>query len=382
MKTIFYSLLLMVFSQQCYAQSSTADQEKLLDLYQNQKYAEAAQYLKNSYTDQTHDQKALTQIAYCFLMAGNNVEAEKYYSKAYQLQPQSLSVLFSLGNISTRRGNQQLAKKYYGEIVKIDSNNFSVYKLLANLYPSLKDSMRFVYLLKANRLNPNEADIAIDLAEVYSVSQEYEKSYHILDVAIKADIENLVLQRAKLPLANQLKKYQEVITSGEILLKDGDDAAVIRDVAKAYYYTKKYDQAIKHFSRLEKLLMQNENTLYFTSLSYRYLKNYKMSAIYAKRTIEEAISPNTASYYALLGLSYEENSQFKLAHVAYKKGLQFKATPTLYYRLATLYDTKLKQPKPALNYYKLYLGSKPNAEDDRVEIKFTKERIAQLNLAD
>lgn len=382
MKNIFYSLLLMVFSQQCYAQSSTADQQKLLDLYQNQKYAEAAQYLKNSYTDQTNDQKALNQIAYCFLMAGNNVEAEKYYSKAYQLQPQNLSVLFSLGNISTRRGNQKLAKKYYGEIVKIDSNNFNVYKLLANLYPSIKDSLRFVYLLKANQLNPNEADVAIDLAEVHGVSQEYEKAYHVLDVAIKADSENLVLQRAKLPLANQLKKYQEVITTGEILLKDGDDAAVIRDVAKAYYYTKKYDQAIKYFSRIEKLLMQNENTLYFTSLSYRYLKNYKMAAIYANRTIEEAISPNTASYYALLGLSYEENNQFKLAHAAYKKGLQFKATPTLYYRLATLYDTKLKQPKPALNYYKLYLGSKPNAEDDEAEIKFTKDRIAQLLLTD
>lgn len=382
MKNIFYFLLLMVFSQQCYAQSSTVDQDKLLDLYQNQKYAEAALYLKNIYTDNTNNQKALIQIGYCFLMAGNNAEAEKFYSKAYQLQPQSLPVLFSLGSISTRRGNQQMAKKYYGEIVKIDSNNFSVYKLLANLYPSVKDSMRIAYLLKANRLNPNEADIAIDLAEVHGVSQEYEKAYHVLDVAINADSQNLVLQRAKLPLANQLKKYQEVITSGEILLKDGDDAGVIKDVAKACYYTKKYNQAIKHFSRLEKLLMQNENTLYFTSLSYRHLKNFKMAAIYAKKTIEEAISPNTASYYALLGLTYEENAQFKLANTAYKKGLQFKATPTLYYRLATLYDTKLRQPKPALNYYKLYLGSKPDAADDQVEIKFTKERIAQLHLTD
>ncbi|NTD99977.1 hypothetical protein G6M26_42815 [Agrobacterium tumefaciens] len=382
MKNIFYSLLLMVFSQQCYAQSALVDKEKLFELYQNQKYADAALYLKSIFTDSTTDQKVLTQIGYCFLMAGNNVEAEKHYSKAYQLQPQSLSILFSLGNISTWRGNQQMAKKYYGEIVKIDSNNFSVYKLLANLYPSVKDSMRFVYLLKANQLNPNEADIAIDLAEVHGVRQEYEKAYHVLDVAIKADSQNLILQRAKLPVANQLKKYQEVIISGEILLKDGDDAAVIRDVAKAYYYTKKYDQAIKHFSRLEKLLMQNENTLYFTSLSYRYLKNYKMAAFYAKKTIEEAISPNTASYYALLGLTYEENSQFKLANAAYKKGLQFKAIPTLYYRLATLYDTKLKQQKPALNYYRLYLGSKPNEENDEAEIKFTKERIAQLNLAD
>ena len=133
---------------------------------------------------------------------------------------------------------------------------------------------------------------------------------------------------------------------------------------------------------LEKLLMQNENTLYYTSLSYRYLKNYKMAAVYTKKTIGEAISPNTASYYALLGLVYEENSQFALANSAYKKGLQFKANSTIYYRLATLYDTKLNQRKSALNYYQLYLKTKPNPVDDQEEIKFTKDRIAQLSPAD
>ncbi|MFW0717014.1 tetratricopeptide repeat protein [Pedobacter sp. N23S346] len=383
MKNLCTCLLLFFLSAFCYAQNTPViDKDKLFDLYQSQRYADAAVYLKSIFNDDTQDIKALTQIGYCFLMAGNNVEAEKYYSKAYQIQPHSLPILFSLGNISTKRGNNDKAKKYYGEIAKIDSNNFNVYKLLTNLYPSLKDSLRFVYLLKANQINPGEGDIAADLAEVHAVSQNYDKAYEVLNIAIKADSENLVLQRAKLPVANQLKKYQEVINSGERLMKDGMDAAVIKDVAKAYYYTKNYNKAIKLFSLLENLLMQNENTLYFTSLSFRYLKNYKMAAVYAKKTIDEAISPNTTSYYVLLGLVYEENSQFALANSAYKKGLQFKANPTIYYRLATLYDTKLNQRKAALNYYQLYLKSKPNAADDKEEIKFTKDRIAQLNLAD
>ena len=107
-----------------------------------------------------------------------------------------------------------------------------------------------------------------------------------------------------------------------------------------------------------------------------------MAAAYAKRTIDEAISPNTSSYYALLGLVYEENSQLTLANAAYKKGLQFKDNPTIYYRLATLHDTKLNQRKAALNYYQRYLRSKPNAAEDKEEIKFTKDRIARLNIAD
>jgi len=383
MKKLLILLVLLGLSIGIYAQNATViDKEKLFDFYQTQRYADAAQYLKSIYGDEVNDFKTLSQIGYCFLMAGNNAEAEKFYSKAYTLQPQSLPILFSLGSINTKRGNTEKAKLYYSEIVKIDSNNFSVYKLLANLYNSPKDSLKLIYLLKANQINPLEGDVATDLAEEHSAYQQYEKAYEVLNVAIKGDSDNLVLQRAKLPIANQLKKYSEVIASGEKLLKDGSDAGVIKDVAKAYYYTKKYQKAIDLFKQLEAAAMENEATFYYTSLSYRALKNYPQAAIYTKKTIDEAISPNTSSYYSLLGLVYEENNQLTFANAAYKKGLQFKATPTLYYRLALFYDTRLKQGKNALKYYNLYLKSKPSLTDDKEEIKFSKDRIAQINLTD
>lgn len=384
MKNLLTLLVLFGLGLAGYAQNiSAVDKEKLFDFYQTQRYGDAAQYLKGIYGEDVNDFKNLSQIGYCFLMAGNNVEAEKFYAKAYSLQPQNLPILFSLGSINTKRGNTEKAKLYYSEIVKIDSNNFNVYKLLANLYTSPKDdSLKLVYLLKASLINPLEGDVAADLAEIHSAYQQYEKAYHVLDVAIKGDSDNLVLQRAKLPIANQLKKYSEVIASGEKLLKDGSDAGVIKDVAKAYYYTKKYQKAIDLFKQLEAAAMENEATLYYTSLSYRALKNYPQAAIYTRKTIDEAISPNTSSYYSLLGLVYEENNQLALASAAYKKGLQFKATTTLYYRLAVFYDTRLKQGKNALKYYNLYLKSKPSLTDDKEEIKFSKDRIAQLNLAD
>ncbi|MBT2593415.1 hypothetical protein J7E50_24555 [Pedobacter sp. ISL-68] len=384
MKKLLTLLALVGLSLAGYAQNTSAvDKEKLFDFYQTQRYADAAQYLKGIYGEEVNDFKTLSQIGYCFLMASNNVEAEKFYVKAYTLQPQNLPILFSLGSINNKRGNTEKAKLYYGEIVKIDSNNFNVYKLLANLYSSPKDdSLKLIYLLKANLINPLEGDVATDLAEVHAAYQQYEKAYDVLNIAIKGDSDNLVLQRAKLPIANQLKKYSEVIASGAKLLKDGADAGVIKDVAKAYYYTKKYQKAIDLFKQLEVAAMENEATLYYTSLSYRALKNYSQAAIYTRKTIDEAISPNTSSYYSLLGLVYEESDQLALASAAYKKGLQFKATSTLYYRLAVFYDTRLKQEKNALKYYNLYLKSKPSLTDDKEEIKFSKDRIAQLNLTD
>ncbi|WP_412467725.1 tetratricopeptide repeat protein [Pedobacter sp. KLB.chiD] len=383
MKHLFTLLGSVILTLTSYAQEAkTVDKEKLFDLYQTQRYADAAQYLKGIYGEDVNDFKILSQMGYCFLMAGNNVEAEKFYSKAYTLQPKNLSILFSLGSINTKRGNTEKAKLYYGEIVAIDSNNFSVYKLLANLYRIPTDSLKLFYLLKANKINPAEGDVAVDLAGIYTTKQAYEKAYQILDIASKADSDNLILQKEKLPIANQLKRYTEVIAAGEKLLKDGDDAGVLKDVAKAYYYTKKYQKAIDLFKLLEKVAMQNEATLYYTALSYRALKNYQQAANYTKKTIEEAISPNTPSYYALLGLVYEENNQLSQANSAYKKGLQFNAAPNLYYRLAVFYDTKLKQSGNALKYYNLYLKSKPSVTDDKAELKFVKDRVAQLNLAD
>ena len=370
----------LIFNIIAFGQQLALDKDKLFDFYQNQRYAEAAEYLKQNYGENTDDLKALTQMGYCFLMAGNNVEAEKYYLKANSLQSKSLPILFNLASINNRRGNTDKAKQYYREIVEIDSNNFIVYKLLANLYNSNKDSLKRVYLLKANKLMPTDGDVAVDLAEVHALHQDYGKAYEVLNVAIKADNENFVLQRTKLPIANYLKKYDEVIVAGEALLKIGPDAAVIKDVAKAYYFTKKYDKAVALFTQLEKMQMQNENTLYYTTLCYRYLKNFKMAAIYARKTIDEGISPNIPNYYALLGLAYEENQQYSLANAAYKKGLFFDTNPTLYYRLAILYDTKLKQVKTAKNYYKLYLKSKPDIKIDEQEIKFAQARIEQMDL--
>ena len=80
MKKLFIFLMLWSMGFIAYSQGNAAiDKEKLFDLYQTQRYADAAQYLKSIYSEETTDIKALNQMGYCFFMAGNNVEAEKFY---------------------------------------------------------------------------------------------------------------------------------------------------------------------------------------------------------------------------------------------------------------------------------------------------------------
>lgn len=358
------------------AQSISIDKEKLLEYYQSQRYADAALYLQSVYPPNTTDIKALSQIAYCNMMAGKLVDAEAAYSKINELQPNTLQVLFSLANIYTKRGNGTMAKRYLTNIIAIDSTNFNAYKQLANLTDSTE--LKLNYLKKANFLNAIDADVAFDLAFEYKLLKLYEPAYQVLKIAIAADTTNYTLQRAQLPIANMLKKYTEVVAVGEKLLQVEVEENVIKDVGKAYFFLKDYQKCIGYYKMLEFLKAQNETILYFMALSYRELKNYEMAIAYAKKTIEEGISENTAFYHEILGNMYDDINQHLKAKNAYQKGLTFKPERSIYYRLALLYDFKLKEQKNALSYYKLYLKSKPDAVKNKVEIEYVKNRLAEM----
>lgn len=358
------------------AQSTKIDTEKLLEYYETQRYAEAATYLQGIYPGDTQDIKALSQIAYCNMMAGKLPEAEKNYLKINTIQPNSLPTLFSLANINSRRGNASQAKTYLQQIIQLDSLNFSAYKQLAT-YAETPEA-KLSYLKKANTLNTTDPDVAYDLSLTYSGLKQYQSAYDVLKTAIAADTENFTLQQALLPVANQLNQYQEVIETGEKLLKNNADVNVMNDIGQAYFYVKEYQKCISVYKMLENMGVQNEGTLYFMALSYRELKDYNNAAVYAQKTIDEAISDHTPLYYAALAGIYEAKNQYNDALTAYKRGLTFGTSTMIYYRLGLLYDLHLKQPKNAATYYQMYLKNNPDQEKEKEQIAYAKGRISDL----
>lgn len=352
------------------------DKEKLLEYYESQRYAEAAQYLQSIYPEDTKDIKALTQMAYCNMMSGKLPEAEENYLKVNAVEPGNIPVLFSLANINSRRGNVAKAKAHLLEIIQLDSLNFSAYKQLSGFGDTPESKLQ--YLKKANILNRTDPDIAYDLAMAYREIKQYQQAYDILETAIRADKDNFTLQQAQLPLANQLGKYREVVETGENLLKKNADVNVINEMGQACFYLKDYQRCIALFKTLEDLGVQNEGTLYFMALSYRELKEYDKAVIYAEKAIDEGISDHTALYYTALGGVYKSKNRFSDALEAYKRGLTFKNSNNICYRLGLLYDLNLKQPKNAVTYYNLYLKNKPDPVKEKEQITYVKERIVFL----
>lgn len=380
MKKLFNLLLLFSFPLFLSAQqNAAADQTKLLEYYQAQRYQEAAEYLKTVYPAETNEARELAQIGYANMMAGNMAAAEKSYLKLYQQQPNSLAVLFNLASISRRRGDEAKAKTYYLEVIKLDSLNFNVYRQLAAMVMLPNAPEKTFYLKKANRIQPSHADVAFDLATALNMDKKNDSAYVVLQTALAADSMNMALLKAKMPVCIALEKIDETLATGNQLMMTGDSSGyVLNNMGKAYYNKKNYAKALEMFNTIERMQQQNESTLYYTSICYRELNNYVKAAEYMKMAIREGISPYTAKYYKVLGEIYEKNAMLKNANLSYHKSLEFENDGAVYYNLGLLNDFKMNNKKQAIQNYNQYLASKPNPENLKEVIDYVKFRLDEL----
>lgn len=346
MKKLFILFLTCIFCQLAQAQTTDSlDHQRLLEYYQAQQYAEAAQYLQRIYTD-SNDVNKLKQLAYSNLMAGNISEAEKNYLRLNTQLPENTVVLTALADIKSRLNQDDEATWFYLAAIKIDSNNFNAYKKLAKLENDSPGTSKKAYLLKANQLNPRDAEVAAALADSYFRANQFSKAEETLKPALAADSSSLILLNAKVPVSMALEKYPEAIKAGRTLL--------------------------------EKYGTPSENLFFQMALSHREIKDYKTAIAYLEKAIKAGISTKIASYYGLLGDSYENINQNKEAIKVYKRGLLFENNGSLYYNIALVYENKLNDKKNAINYYTQYLNSIKDPEKQKRHIAFIKNKIEEL----
>lgn len=380
MKYHLICLLFVLIALPALAQQSPApDNSLLLDYYQTQRFDKAFDYLTKTYPEPISDIKILKALAYCSQMQGKLPEAEAYYERVYTLDSTSTSVLYSLGSINMSRGNEVKAEGYYRQILKHDSTNFLIYKQLAHICTDRKDIIcEMNNLAKANKLNPVDADVASDFSDLLINLKLYPSAEKILDTAVKADPENLVLLESLAKLLYSQKKWPEAANCCEKILTLGDQSAVVLTrLGISYFNLNNYQCALETFSQID-ALNHDETVCYYTAVSYKKLKDYPDAIKWFQKTIDAGISPNTSQYYNSLADTYETTKNYSRAAFAYQKSLQFKPDAMTYYSIANMYDTELKNHKMALVYYKKYLAGKPDA-DEKSYVAYAQNRVAVLS---
>ncbi len=372
---VLFALGSPVFAQR----ASAPDNALLLEYYQTQRFDKAADYLKKTYPEPISDIKILKALAYCTQMDGKLPEAEVYYERVYALDSTSVAVLFSLGSINMSRGNEAKAEIYYKQILRHDSTNFAVYKQLAHICLNKADIIcEMNNLAKANKLNPVDADVASDFSDLLIKLKLYPAAEKILDTAVKADPENLVLLETLAKLVYAQKKWPETVVYCEKILTLGDMSPIILTrLGIAYFNLDNYQCAIETLSQID-ALNHDETVCYYTAVSYKKLKDYPNAVKWFQKTIDAGISANTSQYYNSLADTYETEKNYGKAQFAYQKSLQFKPDAMTFYSIANMYDTELKNHRMALIYYKKYLAAKP-AEDEKSYRVYAQSRVALLD---
>ncbi|SEN90052.1 Tetratricopeptide repeat-containing protein [Mucilaginibacter gossypiicola] len=380
MKNLLTTLFLIFSVLQLCAQQPPND-SLLLDYYQDQRFADAADYLKKTYPEPVTDLKVLAKLAYTSKMASRLPDAENYYQRIYDADTTSLTNLYNMSEIIKRRGNNKKALIYVNKILLKDTTNFDVYKQLADLSQNIGDiEGSTVYLQKANKINPLNPDVAYDLSSFYINLKLYSNAENIIDKALVADTANLLLLKGKAQASYALKRYLVTVTIAKKLMDAGEQAtSIVFMLGTSYYMTANYQESIKTFKIMEDANLGTESSFYYTAMSYKALHNNTKAIIYLDRAIEQAISTGVSSYYSEKGDSYDHLHQLKSAIEAYQKSLLYKPDAITYYALATLYDTELKNKRIAIKYYKKYLASKPK-DSQKTYIAYSKERIKSLGI--
>lgn len=381
MKNLILSVFLFIATiAVCNAQQARkADDALLLEYYQNQRFADALTYLKSIYIEPVTDVKELSRLAYTSAMAHKLPESEGYYQQMYDKDTTNVSVIYNLANINQRRNNNSKAEFYFKKLVVIDSTNFNAYNNLAQLYRDKGDLESEIYNFeKANLLNPVDADVAFDLSQAYMLQDQSPKAEKVLNIAIAADPQNVLLQQAMLKLNYIESKWHETVATGEQLLLAGDSSvSTISKLGRAYYQVKNYPCGIAVLTSLPET-NQTENTAYTTAICYKMLKDQKNAILFFSKAIDMSISKGTATYYSEMADSYENTRQLKKAQAAYQKALVYDESPLTYYYLATLLDTKLNDKRNALKYFKKYLAAQPGKKQ-QAYIDYSAQRITALS---
>ena len=96
----------------CATHAQGPDKEKITDLFQNQQYEDAIDYLKPFYSKDSGNLQILNSLGYALYMNDNRDEAKIYFHKIFDIDSNNISANQYLANIDISNRDYDLAKTF------------------------------------------------------------------------------------------------------------------------------------------------------------------------------------------------------------------------------------------------------------------------------
>ena len=107
------------------------DKEKINDLFQNQQFEDAIDYLKPFYIKDSANLQTLNSLGYAFYMNDNREEAKIYFQKIFDIDSNNISANQYLANIDISNRDYDWPKHLSYRLIHINPSRSSYFRILA-----------------------------------------------------------------------------------------------------------------------------------------------------------------------------------------------------------------------------------------------------------
>ena len=220
---------------------------------------------------------------------------------------------------------------------------------------------------QALRIDPNSAATMYELANIYAFQNNKNQALFYSKKAAMADPKNIWYQLLYADCLKDNKQLSDVVTVYEKLVKEYPDRIdFYYELANAYLYVNKLNDAIRVYNRIEEQVGVTEDASMQKLKIYKSQNNFDKSVEEAQKLIKAY--PKEAKYYGILGEIYQEKGMNDKALAAYNDLLKIDPDNAyVHLSLADYYRT-LKQNDKSFQEIKTAFKSKDLDIDTKVKI--------------
>lgn len=220
---------------------------------------------------------------------------------------------------------------------------------------------------KALTIDPNSAATMYELANIYAFQGNKNQALFYSKKAATSDPKNIWYQLLYAQCLKDNKQPAEVVNVYEKLVKDNPQRIELYyELANAYLYVNKLNDAIKVYNRIEEQVGVTEDASMQKIKIYKSQNNFDKSVEEVQKLIKAY--PKEAKYYGMLGEIYQDKGQGEKAFEAYNELLKIDPQNAYVHLSLADYYRSLKQNDKAFEEIKIAFQSKELDIDTKVKI--------------
>jgi tetratricopeptide (TPR) repeat protein len=345
--------------------TSGIDRGLLMGYFEHQQYARAADYVSG-----THDSslRGISLLGYACYMSNQLSRAEACYRRIFTADSANAMACDYLGKISLVRGDRRQALHYFCLLVSLQPGVAEYDKQLADLWGHLGNENAAGYYYRLSyQANPRDPGVVAGLADYLTGQHLYREADSILDRSLQQDSLAAAVIKARIRSAYAQEDYKVIFPlAGRLKRMENVSLRPFLYAAIGYYYLGNYPACVRTCDFLITQHLKSRAVLYLEAMAFKKQKKYKLSLAMLDECVAEAIDRDADGYYSAKGDIYETMGEFHAALRQYDTAAYIFHSPVQLYRKARIYDARLKSPRTALRYYRLYLRQRrdtvPQAE--------------------